>query len=133
MGLSLQQVVGNVASLSIDFGEGATLHLTYLPSMITDKTLALLMMGGSLSSATAANAGELLGTVLTDLNQSLTGLIKDWDFFEDDEQTEKVAVTTDRFSLLPIAFRMQVLKEIVGAGQMGEVNGIAPSTPSQAS
>lgn len=128
MPLSLANVVGNVAHLIIDFGEGQTLNLTFLPSMITDKTLALLTMGSSLQSANGDTAVALITTVLADMNQSIVDTVKDWDFYEDEQHTVKVPITMDRLSSLPLYVRMRIIRAVVGAAQVGEANGDASST-----
>lgn len=122
MPLTLNQVTANTASVTITggvIGEN-TLTVEYRPTMLTEKLIA--QMQAFSSPGLSKDAGRVVAS-LGALNEILAGkltaigyepgLIKSWDFYEDDAQTQFVPITASRFADVPIALRMQIVTAIL--------------------
>jgi len=106
MPLNLTQIATNSASVTGHYaGESAV--VIYYPSRITEKTYAQLQQIAAMDESTLA-AG------FSNLNDILAHLMKEWDVFEDDEQTIMFPLKAERLAELPILFRMAVLQAILG-------------------
>lgn len=105
MPLSLSKMATNTASVTFCFGSDPV-TVTYYPGKVTEKALADLQAMSHLADDTIVDGFGAF-------NAMLAGLIKSWDVFEDDEQTQMFPVDATRFSELPFAFRMQVLQAIM--------------------
>src|SRR5579875_2737968 len=108
MGVSLGQLATNSATVKVTYGN-AEVSVDYYPSNVTENALTVM---GTLQSA--QNDAESMMAGFKVFNETLVGLIKDWDLYEDDAQTQKVAIDAVRFQTLPLAFRGAVLGAILG-------------------
>lgn len=94
MPVSYSKMVSNTARLTFQVGED-TLNIDYYPNKVTDKAIEELDKG-------------------TDaLNTVLASLIKWWDFFEDDEQTQMFPIDPERFHDLGLKFRIDLAWGII--------------------
>lgn len=110
MPITLAQIAGNVASITLQIQSGDTvndLNVEYYPSKVTEETFSRLQ---SFDQIGEGNIVEGFGS----LNDVLSSLIKSWDLFEDDEQTIMYPITPDALKKLPIVFRISVLQSIMG-------------------
>lgn len=107
MTVSLTKIANNTASVSFQVGEtpDEVLDLTYYPGRVTEKIFLSMMSFSKLTTDNAAAGFE-------EFNATLVTLIKDWDLYEDDAQTQKFPLDASRFPDLPISFRMQVVQAI---------------------
>ncbi len=108
MGVSLGQLAANSASVAVKYG-GATVNVDYFPSNVTENALGVM---GKLQNAQNDEQAMMEGFRV--FNETLVSLIKDWDLYEDDAQTQKVEISPVRFQTLPLAFRGAVLGAILG-------------------
>jgi hypothetical protein len=102
MPISVSQLANNTASVTIPVDKENTVTVVYRPGSVTEKTFAEL-------SALEAMDGSSIMEGFSSLNAILSNLIKSWDVYADDEQTEMYPVDPDSLSSLPVAFRMSVL------------------------
>lgn len=122
MPISIAQMASNTASVTFLYGEDPV-TVVYYPANITEKTFAIMDTFGNMDlTATMGDVtagfqafNEMLaGKPIVDmLDTRPTGLIKSWDVFEDMEQTRMFPVRADRFSELPLAFRVAVLYAVL--------------------
>ena|SRR2546423_9651429 len=106
MPLSYSQVQKDVASVSVSV-YGGTLNIKYYPSKMTDD---IFIKFASLDMVkTIGDAKEALGNI----NEMLADLIKEWDFYEDDEQTVMWALTAESIARLDMTFKMTCLTAIM--------------------
>lgn len=108
MGVSLGQLAANTATVAVSYG-GLTVSVEYLPSNVTENALSVMN-----TLQTAQNDPAAMMSGFQTFNETLCGLMKDWDLYEDEEQTQKVAIDPTRFTTLPLAFRGAVLGAILG-------------------
>ena len=101
MPITLNKIANNVADVSIQVGED-TVHVTYYPSRITEKTFKQLQNFSNIDADTLESGFE-------SFNEILSSLIKSWDVYEDDAQTIMYPINPDSLSELPITFRTSVL------------------------
>jgi hypothetical protein len=106
MPISFNQITANVASVTLHYG-GQDVTIVYYPARITEKTFAELQ---SWNQVSAENVIDKFG----ELNDLLASLMKSWDVYEDDAQSQMFPLASDRLSELPIMFRMAVLQAIMG-------------------
>jgi len=106
MPLNLTKIATNSASVIVHYaGESAV--VSYYPSRVTEKTYAQLQQIAAMDETNLASG-------FAELNDILAHLMKEWDVFEDDEQTIMFPLKAERLSELPIMFRMTVLQVILG-------------------
>lgn len=137
MPLSLSQLAANRASVTLAYA-GQAVTLEYAPALITEKTIADMTGLGSVASAAD---GDMDGAAMVDalsrfmgaLNELLCRVILAWDVYEDDAQTEMVALTPDRLARLPMEFRTTCFQALVGGLRLGETTGTPPKARLRAS
>lgn len=122
MPLTLAKMTSNTASVTFIYGDDPV-TVVYYPSRVTEKTLAQLQFFISASEDTLGQSFETLNEILagkaitsdrlTDQQRS-TGLVKSWDVYEDDAQSQMFPIDPSRFSDLPFDFRIKVLGAIIG-------------------
>ena len=122
MPLSLGQLAGNRATTAFEYA-GGTVNLTFLPSMITDQTLAIFLSGDTLQGSESSAALASVQHMMHEVNATLCRVVTEWDLFEDDAMTVMIPLEPTRLETLPIAFRMRVITEIMKAANLGEANG----------
>lgn len=112
MPVTLSQIADNIAKVTLQVHVGgdavSDLNIEYYPSHITEKTFAHLQTFDNLQKDEAS-----LIAGFSSMNEVLASLIKSWDFFEDEQQTQMVPITAERLASLPIVFRMSVLRGIL--------------------
>lgn len=106
MPVTLSKIASNVASVALSIGDD-TVTVVYYPGRVTEKIYAQLQAFTSLTNENVVEEFQ-------HFNEMLAHLIKSWDVFEDDEQTQMFPIEASRFSELPLAFRVQVLQGIMG-------------------
>src|SRR5258708_6362466 len=97
MPVSFNQIVSNLASVTFTYAE-QPVTVIYYPSKITEKTFAELQ---SFARMTEDTIVDMFG----ELNGMLATLIKSWDVYADDEQSQMFPLQVDRLAELPIVFR----------------------------
>jgi hypothetical protein len=107
MAISLQKIASNTANVSFQASPDPNdvVNLTYYPGRVTEK---VFFFGIDFSSTEAATAS------LKDFNQTLANLIKNWDVYEDVEQTQLFPIDPERFPELPFELRLGIIKAIAG-------------------
>jgi hypothetical protein len=106
MPLSYAKIQKNEATTTIA-AYGETLTIVYYPSKVTDEIFVKFAGFDGITSVSMAR-DALLG-----LNEMLSGLIKSWDFFEDDEQKVMWPLTHDRLAQLELSFKMKCMYAIM--------------------
>jgi len=107
MPISLTKIANNTASLTIKPNDEDTVNIAYYPSMITEKTLAILNSFSEID-------GDTFEESFQTFNDLLVRIIKSWDVFEDEAQTIPFPLEAKRMSELPVSFRVQILGDIIG-------------------
>lgn len=105
MPITLSQIANNTAQVSFPFS-GDTVTVTYYPSRVTERFLAVSQM--------ANNTDVMDG--FKELNVLLASVMKDWDVYaspEDIESGQTFPLDPARFPELPIDLRMQSYGAIV--------------------
>lgn len=120
MPVSLSQLLTNTATVSFDYS-GFSISAVYLPAEITEEVFANLQVFMSMNNYTEVMSG------FKGLNDILAQLVKSWDLYEDDAQTEMVSINPERLAKLPVALRVNCLYAIMGDFRP---ETIAPQTPS---
>lgn len=121
MPLTLNQVTANTATVTLTGGVigDNTLTVEYRPTMLTEKLIAQMQ---AFSAPGLSKDADRVVASLGALNEILAGkpsdppepgLIKAWDFYEDDAQTQMVPITARRLADIPIALRMQIVTAIL--------------------
>jgi hypothetical protein len=106
MGISLVKIAANIASVTLVVGDD-TVTVAYYPGRVTEKVYSQLQAFSSLTN-------ENVMAEFQHFNEMLAHLIKEWDVYEDEEQTVMFPIDPARFSELPLSFRVQVLQAIMG-------------------
>lgn len=106
MPITLQKIASNTAQITMAWGDD-TVNLTYYPARITEKVYAQLQSFGDMEDQT-------LDAAFTGFNETLAHLIKSWDVYEDDAQTQMFPLDPQRFGELPISFRVDVMNAVLG-------------------
>lgn len=108
MPITLTKIASNTAKTTVKYGEDE-INIVYLPAKITEKTFAELQTFESMKSSSDVFEG------FESLNSMLAQLIKSWDIFEDEKQTEMFPTDdVERLKELPIMLRAQILYAIMG-------------------
>jgi hypothetical protein len=107
MSLTLAQMVGNSATVSFGYG-GGTANIEYFPGKVTEKTFGLAASFGNITDEASVQTG------FQALNEMLIDLIKSWDLFEDEAETQPIPLTMERLAELPYMFRIKALTSILG-------------------
>ncbi len=107
MPISLTKIARDTAALTIKVNDEDTVIVEYFPSMITEKTLAVL---NSFEDIT----GNTFNESFRAFNEILSKIIKSWDVFEDDAQSIPFPIEAERMSELPVPFRVLILQSIIG-------------------
>lgn len=110
MPITLAKIASNTADLTFKWGDD-TVSLTYYPGRVTEKVLADMQAIGRLSAASDETA---MLQSFTDFNTMLAGLLKQWDVYEDAEQTVMFPLQPERLAELPFFFRMATIQAIIG-------------------
>ena len=105
MPITIQQLTNNEAQLTFDY-DGASVSMTYYPNQVTEKTIAQLQ---TFSQSTE----ETLLAGFESFNAVLCSLIKAWDVFEDEAQTQQLPITLEKLKELPLRFRSAVMDAIL--------------------
>ena len=100
---TFSQIANNTASTTIAWGS-LVISVDYFPSHITEKTIA------TAQSFNIDDPVSAFGTV----NELLVDLVKSWDLTEDDGTT-MYPLSENRLADLPVMFRVQCLRDIIGA------------------
>lgn len=105
MSVTLQKLTTNTATVTLDVGED-TLTVRYYPARVTEKVIATVQGFANLAESqfTAAYA---------EVNAILCTLVKSWDLYEDEAQTQMYPLDASRLADLPVMFRAQVLTAIL--------------------
>ena len=106
MPITLKKMTANTAPLAIAWGD-ETVNITYYPGRVTERTLAQIESMGNLTGDNAVAGFETF-------NAALANLLKSWDIYDDEEQSQVLPLTADSFSMLPFGFRVQLVQAIVG-------------------
>jgi hypothetical protein len=106
MPVSMSQLLTNTATVSFEYS-GFSIAVTYLPAEITEEVFANLQVFMSMNNYTEVMSG------FKSLNDIIALLVKSWDLYEDDAQTEMVSLTAERLAKLPVALRVQCLFAIM--------------------
>lgn len=137
MPITISQIANNTAKVSFNYGEDE-INLEYYPARITERTLAQMQEIYSMHDETedimhgfhmlneilagkpaVAKVGAITPKALearpelAELTEETLPLLKSWDVLEDDGVT-MFPIKAGKLSLLPIAFRLAVLKTIMG-------------------
>ena len=110
MSLTLAKIASNTATVEVLWGED-TVHITYYPARVTEKTIQELQSMGAMKDTTNS---ETVVAGYTTLNSVLIQLVKSWDVFEDAEETVMFPLTQERLAELPMMLRVSILKDIMG-------------------
>lgn len=112
MPVTFTQIANNTASVTFAVGDDpdATVTIVYYPGLITEKLFAQLQSFAAMEGTN--EVGEVIDG-FDKLNKLLCRLMKSWDAYEDDAQTVMIPITPDRFSDLPIPFRLEILNAII--------------------
>lgn len=121
MPVTLAKIASNTASVTIRVGDD-TVTIVYYPSRVTEKIFTQLQAFSSMDESNVTASFETLNEILAgkvqkDDEGKITigqGLIKSWDVFEDERQRHMFPIDPRRFPDLPLPFRLQVLKAILG-------------------
>ena len=105
MPITLTQIASNTARVSFVYA-GSIVNIVYCPSLLTESALAQLKQVDTISQETAL-------TGFASLNEFLVQIIRSWDVYEDDAQTQMFPLDPVRLSELPIAFRLQAMQTII--------------------
>lgn len=105
MGLTLAKIARNVARIDFTYS-GENIYVEYYPAKVTEKTYAAL-------TAFSTMTNETLDSGFKMLNKILGMLIKDWNVFDDEDETIMYPLTQEKLSELPILFRTAVLQAIL--------------------
>lgn len=108
MPISLTNIVTNSADVDFNWGE-ESVHITFYPGKITERTMAQLKQ---LSQMTSDVDSVMAGYAA--LNHVLVQLIKSWDVYEDEAQSQMFPITEERLPDLPLFFRAQAAQAILG-------------------
>lgn len=105
MALTLRKLTANTAQTSIVF-DGEEVHIEYFPAKITEKTFVDLQKFTNVTSDTIVEGFSLL-------NDTLSALIKTWDVYNDEAETQAYPTDSESLSALPLIFRLQILNGIL--------------------
>lgn len=107
MPVTLSEIANNEVNLAITGGilGDKTVNLVYYPGHVTEEVFGAF-------DAFSKMTEENILTSFASFNETLASLIKSWDLVEDDRET-MIPIDPVRFAKIPIAFRLQVLNEIV--------------------
>lgn len=105
MPITVAKIASNTADITLRVGED-TVTVIYYPSRVTEKTFAQLKAFASTDEATIGSGFEAF-------NGLLAHLIKGWDVYEDEEQSQMFPLAADRLAELPISFRIAILQAIL--------------------
>ena len=119
MPVTLSKIAGNTASVKFSVGEDSV-QVTYYPGRVTEKAFTCVAALQDMDQST-------LSAGFSGFNEMLATLIKEWDVYEDAEQTMMFPIDAKRFAELPFQFRMQVFQEIM---QDIRPEAVAPQTAS---
>jgi len=110
MPASFKQIVLDSAFITFQVGNdpSQTLKIEYYSRRTTNKTIFTVF---DLQQFAAVDVEGAKKGVL-DLDKMLVNLIKDWDFYEDDDYTIKVPITEERFANIDINIRAEILAAI---------------------
>lgn len=112
MPVTLSQISSNTAKVRLiihnEDGSADDLNLTYYPAHITEKTFAQLAQFEAMKNTEDIVQG------FQSLNDVLSRLVKSWDLYVDDKQTQIYPIEPAKLAELPIVFRMNVLQAIMG-------------------
>lgn len=106
MPITFTQIISNTAEVTFAWGP-ESVTLVYYPGKVTEETLAVLLAFEKMDENSFASTFQSLNDMLADL-------IKSWDAFEDDEKTIMIPITPERLIKLPLGFRMQIIRAIIG-------------------
>lgn len=135
MPLSLTKLVGNHASVTIDFGDGDTLRVDYYPRRVTSRMLLDIAATQTLTDATPEQALRVMDRA-TDI---LLTLLASWDLV-DGPDDQPVPIDREHLADLGMTVQWTILSAIMassagngsgGGGGAGEAAapGAAPSAP----
>lgn len=113
MPITLAQMAMNSANLTFAYGS-QSVTIAYYPSRITEKTFAML-------KSFADSDVDTMMEGFASLNELLVHVVKSWDVFEDDAQTQMFPLEAERLAELPIAFRLQTVSAIMKDIKPGEI------------
>ncbi len=118
MGITLTQIASNTARVTFAYlGESVTLE--YFPGKVTERVIARLMNFSNMNE-------ESLLADLRAFNEMLVSLIKFWDVYEDEAQTQMFPLDAERLAELPFMFRVRLVQVIIGDMRP---EAVAPQTP----
>lgn len=105
MPVTLSKIATNTATVKFSLGED-TVQVTYYPGRVTEKCFTVVATLEHMDQST-------LQAGFANFNEMLTHLIKEWDVYEDAEQTIMFPIDAKRFAELPFQFRVQLFHEIM--------------------
>src|SRR5260221_4581375 len=97
MSLTLAKIASNTATVEVQWGED-TVHVTYYPARVTEKTIQELQSMGAMKDTTNS---ETVVAGYTTLNRVLVQLIKSWDVLDEDKDSEGNKIS-DQLVMFPI-------------------------------
>ncbi len=117
MPVSLQQLATNRAQATVDFGDGATLALSYYPQRITAQMMADYAALDSLKS----QSNERALALMTGVTDTLLALIAEWDLVEsvaaDGTPGPTVPLDHPHMAALGFGVQIQLMNGIIEAMQ----------------
>lgn len=111
MPVTLSQIADNTAKVTLQVSTGETvseLDVEFYPNHLTEETFAHMKRYDE-------SAGENIIEGLSSLNEILALLIKKWDLYTDDANTQMYPLDVNSLKKLPMVFRVGVLHGIMGA------------------
>jgi hypothetical protein len=113
MPITLAQMAMNTADVTLSYGN-QSVTIAYYPSRITEKTFAQL-------KSFANSDVDTMMEGFASLNELIVHVVKSWDVFEDEGQTQMFPLDVERLAELPIAFRLQTINAIMKDIKPGEI------------
>jgi hypothetical protein len=120
MPVTLSKIASNTAHVTLRVGDDSV-TVVYFPSRITEKIFTQLQAFSGMNEDTITEE-------FAAFNKMLANLIKSWDVYEDDAQTNMFPIDAERFAELPLAFRIQILQSIMGDFRPEAMGQTAPLT-----
>jgi hypothetical protein len=128
MPISLAKLVADRASVTLDFGDDATLNIDYHPTKVTGKMLQDL---AALDDLKNMSHGQAIG-LLASATNTLLALLAAWDLVDDDGAV--LPLDQETVESLGLTLQWRILAEVIVAGVGGgQGKAGAPKTSSGAS
>ncbi len=99
MPISINKVVAKTRKVSVDVGDGDSFEATYRPGVYTAE------FEREIQAKASAEEFNVVG-------QMIEQLVADWDVYEDDKQTKKVPLTSERLASISVMVLAPLLRAI---------------------